>query len=140
MNDPLVLVVDDNHADLRLLEEARRETGGVFRLEHALDTDAAAQRLRAAVAGLVPTPALVLLDLNLPRRSGLVLLQALKADAGLRRVPVVILTSSAAEAEVRAGWDAHANAFVTKPASFDGYVELLRAIEAFWLRWVRSAG
>ena len=85
----------------------------------------------------VPTPDLVLLDLNLPRRNGREVLRDIKGDADLRRIPVVVLTTSEAEEDVLAAYDLHANAYVRKPVDFDQFVTAVRAIDDFFITVVR---
>lgn len=82
-------------------------------------------------------PDLILLDLNLPRRDGREVLAELKADVDLRSIPVVVLTASAAAADVAACYDLQANAFVTKPANLDQFAEVVRRIDEFFLTEVR---
>jgi CheY-like chemotaxis protein len=85
----------------------------------------------------VPTPDLVLLDLNLPRRDGREVLRDIKGDADLRRIPVVVLTTSDAEEDVHASYDLHANAYVRKPVDFEQFVAAVRAIDDFFITVVR---
>ena len=87
-----------------------------------------------------PTPDLVLLDLNLPRMDGREVLQALKADAALRSIPVVVLTTSEAEDDVVRSYALHANAYVTKPVDFDRFIEVVRQIDEFFVEVVRLPG
>jgi CheY-like chemotaxis protein len=84
-----------------------------------------------------PRPDLVLLDLNLPRKGGLEVLAEMKADRGLRAIPVVVLTTSAAERDVLAAYDQHVNAYITKPVDLDQFVAVVRAVDDFWLAVVR---
>ncbi|WP_370505048.1 response regulator [Cellulomonas sp. ICMP 17802] len=87
-----------------------------------------------------PTPDLILLDLNLPRMDGREVLQALKADAALRSIPVVVLTTSEAEEDVVRSYSLHANAYVTKPVDFDRFIEVVRQIDEFFVEVVRLPG
>ena len=80
-----------------------------------------------------PRPALILLDLNLPRRNGLEVLAELKADHDLLTIPVVILTTSQAETDILASYQSHANAYITKPVSFDRFTEAIRQVDDFFL-------
>ena len=105
------------------------------RLEVARDGDEAVSLLRDAIAGLgIPVPDLILLDLNLPKKDGREVLAEIKADPSLRRIPVVVLTTSRAEDDVLRCYDLHANCYVIKPIDFEEYVDVVRSIEAF-LRW-----
>ncbi|MFB6155303.1 MAG: response regulator, partial [Haloferacaceae archaeon] len=84
-----------------------------------------------------PRPDLILLDLNLPRKPGEEVLEEVKADEALKRLPVVILTSSEAEEDILQTYDLHANAYLTKPVSFDGFTEVIQKIEGFWFSVVK---
>ncbi len=130
-----ILLVEDNLADVRLAQEALKEVQAPHRLTVARDGAAAEALLSGPLPGAaVPRPDLILLDLNLPRKDGRELLEMIKADPQLRRIPVIILTTSCAQDDVAAAYDLNANAFVRKPMSIDSFIELIRAIEAFWLR------
>jgi CheY-like chemotaxis protein len=85
-------------------------------------------------------PDLVLLDLNLPKRDGRQVLEEVKADPDLRRIPIVVLTTSEAEEDVLRSYDLHANAYVTKPVDFDRFVEVIRQIDEFFISVVRLPG
>lgn len=130
-----LLVVDDAPANIRLVQEALRECASTpaLRLTVAHDGAEALAMLRrdGAQAG-TPRPDLVLLDLNMPRLSGLEVLAALKDDPTLRRIPVVVFSTSAAMEDVRAAYDRGANAYVTKPLDLDHLIAVLRAIMDFW--------
>jgi two-component system, chemotaxis family, response regulator Rcp1 len=133
-----ILLVEDNPADVRLAIEALREANLFARLDVAHDGEAAIAMLRQAAAGIgAPTPDLILLDLNLPRKNGREVLAEIKVDPALRCIPVVVLTTSQAEDDIVQSYDLHANCYITKPIDFDRYVEVLKTIEAFWLRTVR---
>jgi two-component system, chemotaxis family, response regulator Rcp1 len=85
----------------------------------------------------VRMPDLILLDLNLPRKDGREVLQELKADSSLNRIPVIVLTTSAAEADILHSYDLQANCFITKPLDLDEFFDVVRAIEDFWLTTAR---
>lgn len=128
-----VLLVDDNPGDVRLTVEALKEGAVPNRLHHAEDGVEALEFLRregkftAAVR-----PDLILLDLNLPKMDGREVLATIKADANLRLIPVVILTSSQAEEDILRAYDLHANCYVSKPVDFERFVDVVRSIEKFW--------
>lgn len=133
-----VLLVEDNPGDVRLVREALAETDRRVDLHVVGDGEAAIAWLRGGAgptraAGRVRRPDLLLLDLNLPRRGGLEVLGDVKADPVLRRIPVVVLTSSAAEHDVAGAYDRYANCFVTKPIGLDDFVTAVREIAGFWL-------
>jgi CheY-like chemotaxis protein len=129
-----ILLVEDNPADVRLTVEALRAAGVESRLQVAADGVEAMERLRrqGPYSG-APRPVLVLLDLNLPRKNGREVLAEVKADPDLRRIPVVVLTTSAAEDDVSASYGLHANGYVVKPVGFSAFADAMRALQAFWL-------
>jgi CheY-like chemotaxis protein len=129
-----VLLVEDNDADVRLTREALREAGETVRLSAVGDGEQAIAYLRRE-GGFTdaPRPDLVLLDLNLPRKNGLEVLDELRADPALAPIPVIVLTSSAAQTDVEAAYAHGANAFVVKPHELDAFMDLIGAIRSFWL-------
>jgi CheY-like chemotaxis protein len=133
-----VLLVEDNPADVRLIEEALCYEGRPKRLTVARDGAEALEILRGQGA---PEPGyrphLILLDLNLPRRSGREVLAEVKADPALRTIPVIVLTTSDADEDVQAAYGLQANSYVVKPVGFDEFTGLARALEEFWLQWAR---
>ncbi len=131
-----ILVVEDSLADLRLIEEAFAEARIAHRLSVARD---GAQALEV-LARRDDRPDLVTLDLNLPGMSGREVLERIKADHALRRIPVVVLSTSCSDTDVRESYDLHANCYITKPDDFAGFVDVVRAIHDFWLRVVRLPG
>lgn len=133
-----VLLVEDSPADLELTRELLEESAMACELHVARDGEAALDFLhRRGAHSRAPRPDLVLLDLNLPRRSGWEVLRECKADPGLRAIPVVVLTTSRAEEDVAGAYDLQANCFVSKPLDLDGYAATMRAIELFWLTTAR---
>ncbi len=132
-----ILVVEDNPADVRLLEEAAREAELKADLTTAADGERALAHMRNG-----GRPDLVLLDLNLPRKNGLEVLEEMRADPDLACVPVIMLTTSSAEHDVVACYSRGANCFVVKPLELDAFMDLIGAIRRFWLGVARlpSAG
>jgi len=131
---PVILLVEDNPADVRLACEVLEEAGVSGSLLIARDGEQALKMLfRQDEHASSPVPDLILLDLNLPRKSGLEVLLQVKQSSELRRIPVLILTTSRAESDVRACYDAHANAFLTKPVDIAQFSELAKLIRDFWL-------
>jgi len=130
-----ILLVEDNPGDVRLTELALEEVGISHDLQVVEDGKAAVDHLQGSQADREPD--LVLLDLDLPRLHGTEVLEELKSDPELRRLPVIVLTSSTADADVRASYDRHANAYVEKPADVDDFVEVARQIQRFWLSTVK---
>lgn len=130
-----ILLVEDMAADVRLTREVLREAGVPHVLHVASDGDAALSMVREAQRyGEGGFPDLVLLDLNLPGRSGREVLAELKADPELRRIPVVVLSTSSAESDILACYNAHANCYVTKPVELDDFFEFARSLRDFWLK------
>jgi len=129
-----ILVVDDNPADVLLLEEAFGDIKAV-EIQVAADGERALARLRGTDAR--ERPDMILLDLQLPGQSGLDVLKTLKADGELRKIPVLILSSSRQEADIRSAYDAHANSYVPKPRGLDNLQGLARSLETYWLEHAR---
>ena len=133
-----ILVVEDNAADAALVTDALEAGPGAPALLLAASGHAALERLRDPDAR--PLPDLVLLDLNLPGYSGLETLADLKADADLRRLPVIVLTTSKSQDEINRCYELGAAAVLNKPLRLREYREMLAAFERFWLGHVRFPG
>ena len=133
-----ILLVEDDPGDVLMTQEAFTDYKIANRLTVLSNGEDAIAYLRkqGRFAG-VATPDLVLLDLNLPRRDGREVLLDIKGDPRLRRIPVVILTTSEAEEDVIAAYDLHANAYVRKPVDFNQFVAAVRAIDDFFITVVR---
>jgi chemotaxis family two-component system response regulator Rcp1 len=126
--------VEDNPGDVRLAVEALRDAKVANRLHIVEDgVEAMSFLRREGRYADVPQPNLILLDLNLPRRDGREVLAEIKQDADLKRIPVVILTSSAAEQDVVQAYNLYANCYITKPMDLDQFLKVVRSIEDFWL-------
>jgi CheY-like chemotaxis protein len=125
-----ILLVEDSSADAMLLQEALKAADVTFPVDHVTDGVAALEHLRAAGE----PPALVLLDLNLPRMDGREALGEIKGDPALRDIPVIVLTTSSAPKDVELAYDRGANAFMRKPLGMDRLIEAAAAIRDFWLR------
>ncbi|BCS52242.1 response regulator [Geobacter sp. SVR] len=133
-----ILLVEDNPADVHLLQEAFQESRIANHLSVVKDGELAMDFLyhRGEYAA-VPRPDLVLLDIGLPKKSGLEVLAEIKDDPGLRRIPVIMLTTSKAEADILMSYDLHANSFITKPVHLHELFEVVRQIEEFWFEIVK---
>ena len=134
-NQPIdILLVEDNASDERLTREALKEGKVYSNLHWAKDgVEAMAFLRREGKYAAVPRPEIILLDLNLPRKDGREVLQEIKADEDLRRIPVVVLTTSKAEEDVLRSYNLHANCYVTKPVDLEKFIAVVKSIDAFWL-------
>ena len=133
-----ILLVEDNPGDVRLTQEAFKEGKLANRLHAVHDGEAALAFLRReGPYREAVRPDLILLDLNLPRKDGREVLATIKADELLRRIPVVILTTSKAEQDILRAYDLHANCYITKPVDLEQFLLVVRAIEDFWLMVVK---
>lgn len=133
-----ILLVEDNPGDVRLAQEALKESkvrNKLYVVEDGVEAmDFLHRRGKYAEA---TRPDLVLLDLNLPRKSGREVLAEIKTDKNLMRIPVVVLTVSKAEEDIIKCYEHHANCYITKPLDFAQFVEVTKSIEDFWLTIVR---
>jgi two-component system, chemotaxis family, response regulator Rcp1 len=133
-----ILLVEDNPGDVRLTREALKDGKIVNTLHVAEDgVDALAFLRREGKYHSAVRPELILLDLNLPKKDGREVLAEIKADKELKRIPVVILTSSAAEQDIVKSYNLHANCYVTKPVDLDQFINVVKSIEHFWLTVVK---
>jgi chemotaxis family two-component system response regulator Rcp1 len=129
-----ILLVEDNPGDIRLVQEAFAENGLSARLNITRDGEQALAFLRREGAyANSPRPALVLLDLNLPRKSGREVLAEIKQEERLRQIPVIILSTSTRAEDIAKAYDLHANCYVVKPVDLDRLVEFGQEIKNFWL-------
>lgn len=133
-----ILLVEDNVGDVRLTREAFKESKLANRLHVVTDGEAAMAFLRRQDPYREAVrPDLILLDLNLPRKDGREVLAEIKADEHLRRIPVVILTTSRAEQDILRSYDLHANCYITKPVDLNQFFLIVKAVEEFWFQIVR---
>jgi CheY-like chemotaxis protein len=129
-----ILLVEDNPGDIRLTREAFSQTRTPIDLRVATDGVEALEFLRGAGQfRSAPRPDLILLDLNLPRKNGREVLAEIKRDQALRRIPVVVLTTSTAEEDILGAYDLHANSYITKPVDLGQFDEIVQTIERFWM-------
>ncbi len=136
-----ILLADDDPDDQLLATEALREACLANPIVSVDDgeklMDYLHRRGRYAAPGAAPRPGLILLDLNMPRKDGREALREIKADPVLRKIPVVVLTTSRAEEDILRTYDLGVNSFITKPVSFEGLVEVMRTLAAYWFEIVR---
>ena len=133
-----ILLVEDNPGDARLTIEALKEAKVRNKLIHLLDgVEALSFLRRQGKYARVQRPDLILLDLNLPRKDGREVLAEIKSDEQLKRIPVVILTTSQAEEDILRAYNLNANCYVSKPVDLDQFIKVVRTIEDFWLTIVK---
>jgi len=129
-----ILLVEDSRADARLIKEILREASRIDRVNLVADgAEAMAALRREGRHADDVRPDLVLLDLNLPKKNGRAVLGEMKKDPVLKTIPVVIVTSSAAECDVIESYNLHANCYITKPLALEDFTRVVRAIEEFWV-------
>jgi len=129
-----VLLVEDSPGDVRLTREALKDAKVHVNLRVASDgIEAMAFLNREGEFADAPRPDLILLDLNLPRKDGREVLEEIKASATLKSIPVVILTTSAADEDILRSYRLHANCYITKPVDLEGFLTVIRSIDGFWL-------
>jgi chemotaxis family two-component system response regulator Rcp1 len=133
-----ILLVEDSPGDVRLTIEALKDAKVRNSLHVAEDgVEAMAFLRREGEYADAPRPDVILLDLNLPKKDGREVLAEVKADADLKRIPVVVLTVSQAEEDILKTYNLHANCYITKPVDLDQFLTVVRSIEDFWLTIVR---
>jgi len=133
-----ILLAEDNPADVNMLREILRESKIANNLSVVNDGDDAVDFLRKrGEYAAAPRPDLILLDIGLPRKSGLDVLAEVKADPDLRQIPIIVLTTSKAEEDIFRSYDLHANSYITKPVHFSDLFEVVKLIEDFWFGIVK---
>ena len=133
-----ILMVEDNLSDVRLTIEAFKDAKVLNNMSVATDGEDALKFLkREGPYKDAPRPDLILLDLNLPKMNGKEVLGEIKRDPDLKRIPVVVLTTSDNEQDVRKAYDLHVNAYVRKPVDLDQFIKIVEAVEGFWLSVVK---
>jgi CheY-like chemotaxis protein len=129
-----VLLVEDSPGDVRLTREALGEANTSVRLHVATDgVEAMLFLKREGIHARAPRPDLILLDLNLPRMDGREVLAQVKADASLKTIPTIILTTSESEADILKSYQLRANCYLSKPVQLDAFESLVKSINDFWL-------
>jgi len=129
-----ILLVEDNPGDVRLTVEALKEAKVINNLTVLKDgVEALAYLRRQGRYAEAARPHLIVLDLNLPKKDGREVLAEIKEDDGLKRIPVVVLTTSEDEQDILKSYNLHANCYVTKPVDLERFIKVVRSIEDFWL-------
>lgn len=130
-----LLLVEDNPADIRLTQEALRDAPVPVQLNIATDGVEALDFLRRrGKFQNAPRPGLILLDLNLPRKNGPEVLSEIKTDPDLKRIPVLVMTTSKDPSDVEKAYSLNANCYITKPIKLDDFMQVVDSIERFWLK------
>jgi len=133
-----VLLVEDSPGDVRLTREAFKDAKMYLNLHVASDgTEAMAFLNHEGEHANAPRPDLILLDLNLPKKDGREVLKEIKGSQTLKSIPVVILTTSASDADILRSYRLHANCYITKPVGLEGFLEVVKSIDNFWLSVVK---
>ena len=132
-----ILLVDDNEGDILLTREALEEARIINKVSIAYDGMQAIDMLKKAARMNGAMPDLILLDINLPKMNGTEVLSIIKNDPDLRRIPVIMLTTSSSEKDILASYDNYANCYITKPVDLDRFMDVVRTIEDFWISIVK---
>lgn len=135
-----ILLVEDNPGDVELTQDALRRSKVATRVAVVNDGEDAMEYLQTSGGDGQPTPDLVLLDLNLPRKDGMEVLREMKEDPKLRHIPVVILTTSEAERDILLSYRLGANCFISKPVDLDEFRKVVETIDDFWFTIVKLPG
>jgi two-component system, chemotaxis family, response regulator Rcp1 len=136
-----ILLVEDNLGDIRLTQEVLKEGKIKNNLNVVMDGEEALLFLsKRGQYQDVFTPDIILLDLNLPKKDGREVLSQIKKDENLKWIPVIVLTTSDAEQDIRKVYEYHANCYITKPVDFNQFINVIRSIENFWLTIVKLPG
>ncbi len=139
MESPVILLIEDNpdHAELVMRSFREHELAGGIR--HVTDGEMALDYLMRqggfSDPALSPRPQVILLDLRLPKVDGLEVLKVIKADNELRRIPVIVLTTSEAEIDLVRAYDSYANSYLVKPVDFSKFIQLMNQLGIYWLDW-----
>ncbi len=135
---PRILLVEDNPGDIRLTQEALKESHVEITLDVVSDGEQAIDFLmqRNKYVDTV-RPNIILLDLNLPKKNGIEVLKEIKAHDLLKRIPVIVLTTSDAEHDISKAYDLHANCYILKPVDFDDFANVIKLIETYWFNTVQ---
>lgn len=132
-----ILLIEDNEGDIILTLEALADARIKNNVTVLKDGDAAIKYLNLSKSGAQITPDLILLDINLPKVDGKEVLTFIKNDDELKKIPVVMLTTSSSENDISDAYKSHANCYITKPVDFNKFFDIIKAIEAFWIMIVK---
>ena len=135
---PRILLVEDNPGDIRLTQEALKESQMEIHLDVVSDGEQALDFLMKRnkhVDAILPH--IILLDLNLPKKNGIEVLKEVKADEKLKRIPIIVLTTSDADHDISKAYSLHANCYILKPVDFDDFARVIKLVETFWFGTVQ---
>jgi two-component system, chemotaxis family, response regulator Rcp1 len=132
-----ILLVDDNEGDILLTREALEEARIINKISIAYDGMEAIRFLKSLPSFGTSMPDLILLDINLPKMDGTEVLAIIKSDPDLKRIPVIMLTTSSSEKDILASYDNYANCYITKPVDLERFMDVVRTIEDFWISIVK---
>jgi two-component system, chemotaxis family, response regulator Rcp1 len=132
-----ILLVDDNEGDILLTREALEEARIINKISIAYDGMEAIRFLKSLPSFGTSMPDLILLDINLPKMDGTEVLAIIKSDPDLKRIPVIMLTTSSSEKDILASYDNYANCYITKPVDLQRFMDVVRTIEDFWISIVK---
>lgn len=133
-----ILLVEDNPGDIRLTKEALKEGKIINNIHVAIDGVEAISFLKKENQfSDVPTPDLILLDLNLPKKGGIEVLTEIKKDETFKYIPVIVLTTSKSEEDILNSYDLHANCYITKPVDLDQFIDVVKSVNDFWFKIVK---
>lgn len=135
---PRILLVEDNPGDIRLTQEALKESSMDIHLDVVSDGEQAVDFLhkRSKFSDAI-RPHIILLDLNLPKKNGIEVLKDIKAVDSLKKIPVIVLTTSDADHDISKAYSLHANCYILKPVDFDDFAKVIKLIEQFWFNTVQ---
>ena len=131
-----ILLIEDNEVDILLTTEALEDSKIINSISVARDGKEALLFLENAMLGQEPIPDLILLDINLPLKSGHEVLEIIKQDSRFKRIPVIMLTTSSSEKDIYMAYQNHANCFITKPVELPDFIQAISQIESFWFQIV----
>lgn len=137
-NKPRILLVEDNPGDIRLTQEALKESQMEIHLDVVSDGEQAIEFLtKRGKYAEANRPHIILLDLNLPKKNGLEVLKEVKANESLKKIPIIVLTTSDADHDITKAYSLHANCYILKPVDFDDFARVIKLVETFWFKTVQ---
>ena len=135
---PRILLIEDNPGDIRLTQEALKESQTEIHLDVVSDGEQALDFLMKRNKYVTANrPHIILLDLNLPRKNGIEVLKEVKVNDSLKRIPIIVLTTSDADHDISKAYNLHANCYILKPVDFDDFAKVIKLIETFWFNTVQ---